>query len=290
MLALTFGAFLVVTVVTYARIAPEHLYNVSHGGLAGGLGRGVMELGFPDAILAVPLALVAVDVLRTRAATIVAALAVALCLVTALPGVWDADDIDVKPVNALPAIGVALVVVLLVATARRLTTGRPRLAGDPLRVVLAAAIALATVPYLFAELGFYAPDPIMADEPTPGEPTIAAVHLGSHEGMDGALLALGSVLLSRLTPWFAGKRLAAATSTILAVLLAYGCANLLQDDWLEQVYKRGTSAWKADSFAQPQLSARWALVALVGIAVELLWFRRERGRTARRLSAPGPPG
>ena len=149
-----------------------------------------MELNFPDAILAIPLALLALDVLGPSRGTIaVTAVAIAACIVTALPGVVDRADLDAKPVNAIPAVGVALTIALLVRAWPRLSRRWVRLPGDPLRIVIAVVIAIGAIPYDFAELGFYAPDPIRADEPTPGE-NIASVHLGSHEGMDGALLAV----------------------------------------------------------------------------------------------------
>ena len=204
-------------------------------------------------------------------------MAIAACLVTALPGVVDRDDLDAKAVNAIPAVGVAITVGLLVVAWPRLGWTRVRLPGDPLRIVIAVVVAVGAIPYCFAELGFYAPDPIRADEPTPGE-DIASVHLGSHEGMDGTLLALAALLLTRVTPWFAGRRLAAVTSTILALYLAYGVANLVQDDWLEQVVKRGWTDHRISSFVAPQLSIRWGIVIVVGVALEVLWFRRERRR------------
>jgi hypothetical protein len=267
---------LVATFVTYARVPAADLYHVSHDGLRGGLSRALVELNFPEAILAIPLALVALDAVGPRRGVVVlVAVAIAACLVTAFPGVVDRDDLDAKWINVVPAVGVALTLALLVRAWPRLGWAWVRLPGDPVRLVLAVAIAIAAIPYFFADLGFYAPDPIRADEPTPGE-DIASVHLGSHEGMDGALLAVGALLLTRLTPWFDGRRLAAATSTILALYLAYGVANLVQDDWLEQVVKRGWTDHRIESFVAPQLSVRWLIVIVAGIALELLWFRRER--------------
>jgi hypothetical protein len=267
---------LIATFVTYARIPPAELYHVSHDGLRGGLSRALVELNFPDAILAIPLVLLALDVLgASRGVVAVAVAAIAACVVTAFPGVVDRDDLDVKWVNVVPAVGVALAIALLVRAWPRLGWTWARLPGDPVRLVLAAGIAIAAIPYYFADLGFYAPDPIRADEPTPDE-DIASVHLGSHEGMDGALLAIAALLLTRLTPWFNGRRLAAATSTILALYLAYGVANLVQDDWLEQVVKRGWTDHRISSFVAPQLSVRWLIVIVVGVALELVWFRRER--------------
>ena len=62
----------------------------------------------------------------------------------------------------------------------------------------------------------------------------------------------------------------------LALMLAYGVGNLVNDDWLEQVVKRGWTDHRIASFVAPQLSVRWLIVIVVGIALELLWFRRER--------------
>lgn len=270
-----FAAVLVATLVTYSRVPPADLYNVSVDGIAGGLGRALMELNFPDSLLAVSLALIAVDVLRARSSIVVAAIAIPACLVTAVPGVVDQGDLDAKLVNVIPAAGVALTIALVVAAAPHFSAATPSLRGDPVRLVLAVVIAVAAIPYVFAELGFYAPDPILADEPTPGE-DIAAVHLGSHEGMDGALLGLAALALSRLTPWLTSRRLAAVTSALLALMLVYGLGNLVMDDWLEQVVKRGWTEHRIPSVVRPELSVGWALIVLGAIAIELVWFRRER--------------
>lgn len=284
-----YAAVLTATFVTYSRIPSRELYHVSHSGVVGGLSRSLLELNFPDALIAVPLALIAVDALRASWATVAAATAVVLCLVAVWPGVVDQSDFDARLVNAVPATGVVVTVLLATAAARRLPGRTPRLPGDPARLVIAVVLVIGAVPYLFAELGFYAPDPLLADEPTPGE-RIAAVHLGSHEGMDGTLLALGVLLLSRLTPQITRRRLAAVISTVMALFLAYGVANLIQDDWLEQVVKRGWTDHRIPSVVHPQLSLGWALIVLVGIATELFWFRRERGRPARPLRGSSGAG
>ncbi|MGZ8694995.1 MAG: hypothetical protein ACXWYS_06095, partial [Gaiellaceae bacterium] len=122
-----FGAILVATLVTYARLAPAELYHVSDDSLAGGLSRALVELNFPDALVAVPLALIAVDVLRARWAAVLGGAALAACLVTAWPGVVDADDLDAKAINAVPAAGVVLTTVLVALAAARLQAARARL-------------------------------------------------------------------------------------------------------------------------------------------------------------------
>jgi hypothetical protein len=141
------------------------------------------------------------------------------------------------------------------------------------------------VPWIFAELGFYAPDPILADEPSPDEP-LAAVHLGHHHGTDGALLALAALALSRLPPRLPGRGLPSVLSAYLALMLVYGAANAAQDAWFEQVVKRGSSEHSIPSLLEPGLTAPWAILVAGAAAVELAWFRRER-RVPRRL---GPTG
>ena len=113
----------------------------------------------------------------------------------------DQDDLDAA-CNVLPAIGVALVAALTVVAVRAAgVDATPGARGDWLRVVLAVLLALIAVPWIFALLGFYAPDPIYADEPSPDEP-IAAVHLGGHHGFYGVLIAVTGLALSRALPSF----------------------------------------------------------------------------------------
>jgi hypothetical protein len=267
----------VLIAVTYARLPPEDLYNTDVGGLRGGLGRALVEVNFPIALIAVGLLTVAANALyetHRRLVAWVSAIAIPLCGLTAI--VVDQGDLDAAPRNMLPAIGVALVGALTVVAVR--TAGvhaTPGARGDWLRVVLAVLLALIAVPWIFALLGFYAPDPIYADEPSPGEP-IAAVHLGGHHGFYGVLIALTGLALSRALPSFRDRRLTAASSAVLALAIAYGVANALQDMTLEQIWKRGTIEWKPPSVVLPSLSWGWLVVLVAAALVELLWFRPER--------------
>jgi hypothetical protein len=258
--------------VTYARLPPADLYHTSEDGLAGGLGRALVFVNFPTALAAVAILLLCAD--RRRS---LVALGIALCLVVVVPGVVDQDDLDAKPINALPAVGVAIALALsLFRPSNTVLQGRDG-AGDRVRIALAVLIVVIGVPWLFAETGFYAPDPILADERIvatgPGSETLAAVHLGHHHGTDGVLLALAALLLSRTL----GSN-AALASVYLALMLAYGVANAVQDFWLEQVVKRGWTDHALPSFLRPQLSVGWAAMVAAAIAIELLWFRRERAR------------
>jgi hypothetical protein len=152
--------------------------------------------------------------------------------------------------------------------------------------VLAAALVLIAVPWLFAEAGFYAPDPILADEIPPGE-RLTAVHLGRHHGTDGVLLVLTALALSRTLPDFAPGRRRRAASIYLALMLAYGTAIAVEDFWLEQLVKRGSVDWRLPSLLQPELEWGWLGILAAAAAVELAWFARER-RVRPPVPAPSP--
>ena len=256
------------TLVTYARIPALELYKVSGSGLGGGLGRVLVMLNFPAALIAVAILMVCADRVG-----LVALLPAALCAVVALPGVVDQDDLDAKAVNAVPAAGVALALVLTVVALRRGglgAHGSPR--GDRLRIALAVLLAVAGIPWIFAELGFYAPWPFLAEE---GDP-LAAVHLGRHHGTDGVLLALAALALSRQLPRFRRRGLARAAGAYLGVMLAYGLANAAEDFWHEQVVKRGWTDARLPSMLNPELSLAWAAIVLSGLAVYALYETRSR--------------
>jgi hypothetical protein len=249
--------------VTYARLPPEETYHVSREGLAGGLSRTLVLLNFPISLAAIGV----VGVLLERGAPRVpASVAIALCAVTAWPGVVDQDDLDARLVNAVPALGVALAVALTLWARPRLDLA-PRQPIDRLRVAVAVVVVVASIPWLFAELGFYGPDPILAEEVPPGE-TIAAVHLGHHHGTDGSLLAVIALLLSRVAR-------SAALRAYVALMLVYGLANALQDFWFEQLVKRGTTDVEIPSVLVPELSLAWAGVLALA-AVVFLATRRSR--------------
>jgi len=252
------GIFAVLTFVTYTRLPPEQLYNVSREGIAGGASRTLVFVNFPVAFAAIAILILVGGRLALAG--------IALCAVAAVPGVLDLDDLDARPINALPALGVAIAVALTLLRRDRLRD-RKRW-GDPIRLGLAIPLALISVPWLFAEAGFFAPDPIFSEEIPVGE-TLAAVHLGGHHGTYGVLLALSALLLSRI-----GR--SPLASGYLALMLAYGTALALEDFWHEQIQKRGTVDWPFPSLIEPRLVWGWLVIVLGAAAVELLWFRRER--------------
>jgi hypothetical protein len=253
--------------VTYSRLPPEETYHVSRDGLAGGLSRVLVALNFPIALAAIGV----VGVLLERGAPRwLGVLAIALCAVTAWPGLVDQDDLDARLGNVVPALGVALAAGLT-AWARPHASLAPPQRFDRARVLIAAVVLLGSVPWLFAEAGFHAPDPMLADEVPPGEVS-AAVHLGHHHGTDGASLMLVALLLSRVAR-------SGLLQAYLALMLVYGLANVLQDFWLEQVVKRGTTDVEVPSVLVPSVSVGWALLLAAAAAVFAL----------TRAARPGSP-
>jgi hypothetical protein len=268
--------FLVVAamiVVTYARLPAEELYNTDVEGLRGGLGRALVFLNYSTG-LAVP-ALVAIVAARarSRAVSVLGLVAIGLMVTMGIPGVVDEHDLDAKAANAVPALGAALALGLTIWVAAREGVGPAprRVPFDGVRIVLGALLALAAIPWIAAELGFYAGfgGLFMAGEvtPEPAHPDIRAVHLGHHHGLDGVLLALTALALTRELGRIAGRWLRMAATAYLSLLLVYGLANALEDFWLEQLYKRGTTSFKLPSMLRPGAEPEWLGMLLAAGAV-----------------------
>ena len=103
------GAVTLAVLVTYSRLDATELYNVSEEGLAGGLGRAVVLLNFPIALRRGRARSrrrrgAAVEMVAGRGPGDRAAARV-------VPFTVDQDDLDVRWVNAIPALGVALALV-----------------------------------------------------------------------------------------------------------------------------------------------------------------------------------
>jgi hypothetical protein len=279
------GAIMTLAVATtYARLPAEELYNTQEEGVAGGLGRALVFLNFPWALVAVALALVCADRLDERWSDAAAALAVALAVVTVVPGVVEQGDLDARAVNAIPAAGVGLALALTGVALSRGGLGHrlARTRGDDARIAVARVLALAAIPWWFAEWGFYVSDvPLLgslflAEEvvPEPGHPHIRAVHLGHHHGTAGVLFALAALALSRQLPSIRRAALRRALAVYLSLMLVYGFANAVQDFWLEQVVKRGTTDAAIPSFLRPSLDLGSTLLVLAAVAVYALLFRQ----------------
>jgi hypothetical protein len=264
--------------ITYWRIPPEELYNTSGTGPLAGASRFIVYLGYPVAIAAVPLAFIAAARIGRRPAYAAAVVATVLCFTIGIPGVIDQGDLDARPVNALAAAGVGIALMLTVAALVRYGVGNsaPWSNGDWLRVLAALVLLMAALPWIFAELGFYVSDApllgsiFMAKEiaPSPGgEPSLRAVHLGSHHGMDGTVLAISALALFRLPRQLASRAGRIALNAYLSLMLVYGLANALQDFWTEQLVKRGSVSATIPSLIRPSASWAWAAILVAALTI-----------------------
>ena len=270
--------------VTYARLPPGELYNVSGAGVDAGAGRTLVFLNYPVALAAVALTALAVDRLGASRATVTAGFfAALLCATCALPGVLDTSDLDARPINAVPALGVALALALTAAAIVPSGVGRlrPRVRGDRGRLVGAAVLVLAALPWWFAELGFYIDavpglrSVFMSAEPTPepGHPGLRAVHLGTHHGTHGVLFALTALALSRTIDSVRHSALRVAFAGYVSLMLVYGVANAAQDFWLEQIVKRGWTDAALHDMLRPSLTVRWGVILVAAAALYAIFFR-----------------
>jgi hypothetical protein len=193
--------------------------------------------------------------------------------VVAVPGVVSQDDLTASWVNAPAVAGVVLAVWLTWWSPPQ----RRRVPLGSLRIWLIGLLAVWSLPWVIAALGLYAQDLPLAGslirsrQPTPGEPHLASVHLGLHEGLFGVMLAVTALVLS-------ARRLPLALSLYLSLLLCYGVAVSANDGWNEQVVKRGWVHTKIPSVLTPSLSVAWAVLLVSAAAVHLLWFHRQRLR------------
>jgi hypothetical protein len=266
-------------VVTYWRLPAYELYHVSESGIAGGAGRALGFLNFPAALVAIGVLLVLLSRLSGRL-RVLAWIAISLCAVVVVPGVVDEGDLDARPVNIVPALGV-LLAIGLTAAAPLERPGAQR--GDRARVVLAAILVAVSLPWIFADLGILIGRiPVLgalfnsADMWAPfGEAHLHhAVHPGHHHGEDGLLLALTALLLSRVS---VPGRLGSVLAAYLSLMFAYGVFNIANDAWLEQVVKRGWTSWAVPSVLTPAPTGAWAVLLVVAAVLYLAIGRRLGG-------------
>jgi hypothetical protein len=276
--------------VTYSRIQPGSLYNVSRSGLVGGASRALVLLNFPIALVAIAIAGILAARLRQtentlspsgqRLARVGIAGGVILCAMTAAPGVVRQNNLDARWINLPAAAGVLLLVAMTIVVARACGRGRSNAfdANDRARAGLAAVLALVSLPWLFAEAGIYIGripviGAVFLSEHVPAGETEAAVHLGHHHGADGFYLAATALILSRALPKIDAGRLHGALAGYLALMLAYGLGNMANDAWTEQIRKRGWSDRTAPSVLQPALTPAWGGLLIVAIGLYFFWFR-----------------
>jgi hypothetical protein len=296
--AVVWSLFALVTVevlVTYSRLPAGELYHVSGSGLIGGASRALVFLNFPLALVAIPILGFLADRLPGRFLKVVALAGIVLSAVIFWPGVVTQSNLDARPVNAIAAVGVLVAVLLTVVAVARL--GRParpaRQPGDVLRLVFAVIALGLAIPWIGADLGFFFSGvPVLGTLYQTGElrsqPGVAgvhaAVHHGHHHGMDGTLLVLAALLLSRLVVSVRRGWLAGVLGAYLALMFCYGAGNIANDFWLEQVTKRGWTSWEVPDVTTPKATPAWGVVVAAAVVI----FGVSAWR-ARRSGAPWTP-
>jgi hypothetical protein len=276
--------------VTYARLRPEELYHVSGTGFGAGLSRALVYVNFPIGIAALAASIVLFDRLPDRRLRPLVVVTAVLCAVVFWPGVVDQADLDAKWTNALPGLGVGLAVLLTAYAARKrkLPPFTASTSGDRLRLVVAIGVLMLALPWIAAELGFFLDGvPILgrifltgAIRLAPGQTEIEpAVHHGDHHGLQGTMLVLTALLLSRslgeLRP-----RAQTLLRALLALMIVYGLWNVANDDWLEQVVKRGWTNWRVPDVLRPSASVQWAILLFVAAALAGVLERHARALRA----------
>jgi hypothetical protein len=269
------AADLLAVLVVYSVLEPSELYVVSRSGIEGGLSRALVQLNFPMALAAIVLVLLALDVLPRRA-WLAGGPALALCAFVAWPGVIDPGDLDARPVNVVPAIGVLIALALTLAAGRTAGWGfAPARSGDRARVAVAVGLVLVSLPWITAAVGVHFPQGLFLTSELytePGEEARAAVHLGQHHSTAGLLLALSALLVSR--PRLVTDRLRTVYAALVCLMLSYGVANIANDLWHEQVVKRGWASWDVPEATQPDANLTWALVLVASAVLYALGFAR----------------
>jgi hypothetical protein len=287
--AVVWALFALVTVeilVTYARLPAAELYHVSGSGLAGGASRALVFLNFPLALAAIAILAFLLQRLPGRASKAVAVVGIVLSAAIFWPGIVKESNLDARPVNAVAALGALVALSLTVVAFRVLERpARPaRQPGDGLRVIVAAAALALSIPWIAVEVGLsFTGVPVLGTlfqtgelRTQPNESALhPAVHHGHHHGMDGALLVLSALLLSRLLHGSRGW-LRATLSAYLALILCYGAANVANDFWLEQVVKRGWTDWEIPDVTTPKASVAWGVILLASAALWAISLRRSR--------------
>jgi hypothetical protein len=262
----------IAVIATYSRFPTTLLYHVKQSDtIASGFGRELVALNFPFALVGIALVGLAWPRLDGRLRAL-GALAIAVC--ASFYFAVDQSNLDGRPINAVPALGLALAVVLV------FTVGVPSVPrsvrGDRVRVGLAAVLFFFCAPLIAAELGFFLDGvPFLGWfyetarlTTQPGAHELRhAVHHGQHHGWQGTMLALTALAFSRLPR-------PRVLDAYLALMLAYGIGNLVNDDWLEQVVKRGWTNHEVPSILVPAPNWGWAAVLVGAALIWRLWFRQ----------------
>jgi hypothetical protein len=104
--------------------------------------------------------------------------------------------------------------------------------------------------------------------------------------MDGVLLALAALALSRTVPLARPRWLRWSLGFYVALMLVYGLANALQDFWLEQLVKRGTTSLELPTMTVPKASWAWGAILLTALLIHFVARGVGRFDTEPREGAP----
>ncbi len=274
--------FAVVTaaiVVTYSRLPPEQLYNVTGSGFVhGGLSRALVYVNFPVGLAAMAMLLVLADRMSPER-RLAAVAAFVLWIPIFSSRVLSESRLDATWRNAIPAAGVALAALLTLTV----TAVRPaRLRGDRVRLVFGTVLVLLALPWIAAELGFGFTDvPVLGQifqtqelRYQPGPYVVhPAVHYGDHHGLEATLLVITALLLSRMLGAIRSSGLRAVSGFVCALLIAYGVGNIANDVWTEQVVKRYWTTRLLPNVLHPGLNAGWLAILIGTILLWLVAFR-----------------
>jgi len=269
-------------IATYSRFPASELYHIHHTGtVAAGFERELVALNFPFALVGIALVGLAWPRLH-GGMRIAGVVAIALCAV--VPFTVDEGNLNARLRNVVPALGlavaVALVLIVGVSDARQVR-------GDRLRIALAAVLLFFCAPLIAAELGFFLDGvPFLGWlyetarlTTQPGVPGIHhAVHHGQHHGWQATMLSLTALAFSRLPR-------PRVLDAYLALMLAYGIGNLVNDDWLEQVVKRGWTNREVPDLLLPAVNWGWPVVLAGAALIWWLWFRQP-SRTTPAAASP----
>jgi hypothetical protein len=284
----------VAMLVTYSRLPADKLYHVSGGGLRGGLSRVLVFSNFSMALVAIATLLLLLERLPSRSSRTVTLVAVALCLPVFWPGVVDPADLDARPINVVAGLGVlmGLAVTVVFALQTGIVRGSAGVRGDRARIGVAVVATIVALPWLAAELGLFLDGvPLLGWLYQTGRDhrsaSLVAVHHGHHHGMDGLLLLLTAMLLSRLVPAVGAAWLRRLLGAYLALMTAYAVGNIANDFWTEQIWKRGWTSWQLPDVLEPKPSLGWTAIVLAAGALYAAAARRgpRQSRPSARTSA-----
>ena len=258
--------------VTYWRLPWNELYHVTGSGPVGGLSRALLFLNFPAALVAIAVLLYLLDGFDGPIEFWLAVLGIVLSAAIFWPKIVDQGKLDARPVNAIAAVGVAFAFCLTLWGFRGGGSWKlVHVFGDRVRIAVAVVVLLVALPWEAADLGFsFDGVPGLGSifltgalRTQPGDPVFhPAVHHGHHHGLDGTLLVLVALILSRLLGAVRGRWLRGIFGAYLALMFCYGIGNIANDAWLEQVVKRGWTTWEVPDVTTPTASPAWGLIVL----------------------------